>query len=59
MPTEYAGHDPLSASAWAAGAGDRDETDVAPADRAVYNPDDYADQPGAAARGAGYPRQDG
>lgn len=59
MPTPYAGHDELSASAWAAGAGTRDETDVAPADRATYDPAAYADQPGAAARGAGYPRQDG
>lgn len=57
MPTPYPGHDELSASAWAAGAGTRDETDVAPADRVGYNPDDFADQPGAAARAAGYPQQ--
>lgn len=57
MPTAYAGHDPLSASAWAAGDGTRDETDVAPADRVNYDPNAYADQPGAAARAAGYPRQ--
>lgn len=57
MPTEYPGHDELSASAWAAGAGTRDKTDVAPADRVDYDPAAYADQPGAAARAGNYPRQ--
>jgi len=31
----------------------------APADRPDYDPADYADQPGAAARAKGYPRVDG
>ena len=33
--------------------------DVAPADAPGYNPALYTSQPGAAARAAGYPRQDG
>ena len=31
----------------------------APADRGAYDPTAFADQPGAAARAAGYPRSDG
>jgi len=31
----------------------------APADRGDYDPTAYANQPGAAARAAGYPRSDG
>lgn len=55
MPNEYNGHSDLSASKAAA-----DETlTVAPADRPGYDPADFADQPGAAAREKGFPRHDG
>lgn len=56
MPAnEYNGHAPDSASKASA-----DETVVvAPADRPGYDPAAFADQPGVAARGKGYPRHDG
>lgn len=37
---------------------DADST-LAPADRNNYNPANFANQPGAAARALGYPRSDG
>lgn len=50
----YAGHSELSASQWAATKPD----DVTPADRPDFDPKaaQWADQPGAAARDKGYPR---
>jgi hypothetical protein len=49
----------VSYSSFAARAvADADST-VAPADRNNYNPASFTNQPGAAARANGYPRQDG
>lgn len=53
----YAGHVSYSASA-AKAVTDADNV-VAPADRNNYNPASFTSQPGAAARGLGYPRSDG
>lgn len=53
----YQGHAETSASKTAGTAGDNDN--VAPADRADYDPTAFAAEPGAAARAAGYPRHDG
>lgn len=55
--TAYEGHTTTSASK-AKAVADADST-LAPADRNNYDPADYADQPGAAARVNGYPRSDG
>lgn len=54
MATAYAGHADYSASKAAA-----QTDDAAPADRPDYDPSQYTDQPGAAARANDYPRQDG
>lgn len=56
MPADaYAGHASTSASKAASDNPDN----VAPADRPDYDPTAFTDQPGAAARANGYPRQDG
>jgi hypothetical protein len=49
----------VSYSAAAARAVTDADSVLAPADRNDYDPTDYADQPGAAARASGYPRADG
>lgn len=53
--TPYQGHADDSASKIAGTNAD----DVAPADAPGYDPALFADEPGAAARAAGYPRHDG
>lgn len=53
--TAYEGHAATSASKAASDNPDN----VAPADAPGYNPDDFADEPGAAARANDYPRHDG
>lgn len=53
----YAGHVSYSSSA-AKAVADADSV-VAAADRNNYDPTAFANQPGAAARAAGYPRLDG
>lgn len=49
----YQGHHSASSSKVAG----EDPENVAPADRPNYDPTDYSDQPGEAARVNGYPRQ--
>lgn len=55
--TAYQGQVSYSAAA-ARAVGDSDSV-IAPADRANYNPANFTNQPGAAARANGYPRSDG
>lgn len=55
MATAYLGHASDSASKLAAD----NPTNVAPADAPDYDIADYTDEPGAAARAAGWPRADG
>lgn len=55
--TAYQGQVSYSAAA-ARAVGDADSV-IAPADRANYDPTQFANQPGAAARANGYPRNDG
>lgn len=50
----YTGHAATSASKLAS----ENPTEVAPADVPGYDPGDYADEPGAAARANDYPRHD-
>jgi len=57
MADAYQGHAETSASKIA--GTEASEDNVAPADRATYDPSAFTDQPGAAARAAGYPRHDG
>lgn len=49
----YQGHWEKSSSKVAG----EDPENVAPADRPGYDPADFSDEPGAAARANGYPRQ--
>lgn len=51
----YEGHAEYSASKAAAD----ENKQVAAADRPDYDPNEFANQPGAAARSKGYPRHDG
>lgn len=53
----YQGQVSYSAAA-ARAVADSDST-IAPADRSDYDPADFAEFPGAAARANGYPRSDG
>ena len=56
----YAGHAEHSASKAAFEAGDGSGGNlVAPADQPQYDPSDFENEPGAAARAKGYPRHDG
>ena len=53
--TPYQGHASYSASKAAGTTPD----EVAPADQPDFDPSEYTDQPGAAARANGFPRNDG